>query len=85
MKYSIVFTASADKQLSKISPSAQRIILEKLKKLDVNKQNNNVKKLIGSDFYRLRVSDYRVIYQVKHDKLVVLVLKIGHRKDVYNN
>ena len=46
-------------------------------------QNTNVKKLVGSDFYRLRVADWRVIYDIYDDKLVITVLEMGHRKEVY--
>lgn len=85
MKYSIVFTESADKQLKKLSASVQRLVVDKIKKLDINQPNNNIKKLVGSlDFYRLRVGDYRVIYQIKHDKLIVLIVKVGHRKNIYD-
>lgn len=82
--YKIVFTSSAAKQLKKLDKTAQRLILEKIKKLDVSQLNNNTKKLSGvADLYRLRVGDYRAIYQIRHQELVFLVLKVGHRKDVY--
>ena len=43
-----------------------------------------VKKLSGADdLYRIRVGDYRVVYQIRDDRLIVLVVRIGHRKDVY--
>lgn len=82
--YKIVFVSSADKQLKKLAKSVQRLIIEKIKKLDIFQSNNNVKKLIGtSDLYRLRVGDYRVVYQIRKQELVVLILKVGHRKDIY--
>jgi mRNA interferase RelE/StbE len=85
VKYSILFTESADKQLQKLSASVQRLIVDKIKKLDINQPNNNIKKLVGFlDFYRLCVGDYRVVYQIKHDKLIVLIVKVGHRKNVYD-
>lgn len=84
MKNKIVFTASADKQLQKLPKNAQILILEKIKQLNLSQPNNNIKKLIGIDnLYRLRVGDYRVIYQIKNKELIILVLKIGHRKDIY--
>ncbi len=84
MKHKIVFTSSVDKQLKKLAKSAQKLIIEKIKQLDTTKPNNNVKKLVGmNDLYRLRIGDYRVIYQIRNEELIVLVLKIGHRKDIY--
>jgi mRNA interferase RelE/StbE len=86
MVYKIIFTSSADKQLSKLTKSIQRLIIEKIKKLIIPHSSNNVKKLIGTtDLYRLRVGDYRVIYQIRKRELVVLILKIGHRKDIYQS
>ncbi|OGT08562.1 MAG: hypothetical protein A2V89_05000 [Gammaproteobacteria bacterium RBG_16_37_9] len=82
--YKIVFTSGAAKQLEKLGGSEQKLIVRKIKKLDIGQPNNNIKKLIGiADLYRLRIGNYRVIYQVRHKELVILVLKIGHRNDVY--
>ena len=85
MNYSIVFTERADKQLQKLAIQVQKIIIKKIKTLqDGTLKNNNIKKLVGaSDFYRLRVGDYRVVYQIRERELVILVLKVGHRKDIY--
>ncbi|MEI8054982.1 MAG: type II toxin-antitoxin system RelE/ParE family toxin [bacterium] len=85
MSYSIVFTASADKQLQRFATGVQKLLVKKIKNLlDVTQKNNNVKKLFGaSDLYRLRMGDYRVIYQIRKQELIILVLKVGHRKDVY--
>jgi mRNA interferase RelE/StbE len=82
--YKVVFTSSASKQLKKLTQSVQRLILEKIKKLDVSQPNNNIKKLVGvPDLYRLRIGDYRAVYQLRHKELVVLILKVAHRKDAY--
>jgi mRNA interferase RelE/StbE len=82
--HKIVFATSAAKQLKQINISAQKTIVEKIKKLDLSHPNNNIKKIVGSaDLYRLRVGDYRVVYKIIKKELIVLVLKVGHRKDVY--
>lgn len=86
MKYKIIFTVSADKQLKKLAKTAQKLIVEKVKELNISKPNNNVKKLVGvNDLYRLRIGDYRVIYQIRRNDLIILVLKVGHRKDIYRD
>ena len=41
------------------------------------------KKLKGEDAYRIRVGDYRVIYEINDDKIIVTVVMVGHRKDIY--
>jgi mRNA interferase RelE/StbE len=50
---------------------------------DPNAPNNNLKRLTGVDGYRLRVGDWRVIYTLTHDALTVIVIRVGHRSEVY--
>lgn len=55
-----------------------------MESLAVNPRPHGTKKLVGLDqLFRVRVGDYRIVYQIQDDKLVVLVVGIGHRKDVY--
>ena len=52
--------------------------------LAANPRPPGVEKLAGpDDFYRIRVGDYRIIYQIQDDVLMILVVKIGHRREVY--
>ncbi|MFJ3932961.1 MULTISPECIES: type II toxin-antitoxin system RelE/ParE family toxin [unclassified Streptomyces] len=86
MKYAFRFTAAAQRQLRTISrPDAMRI-LTALTTLgdDPYRQDADVRKLAGpSGLYRLRVGSYRIAYQVNDGELVVLVVTVGHRRDVY--
>ena len=50
---------------------------------DPNAPNNNIKRLTGVDGYRLRVGDWRVIYTLRHQALTVVVIRVGHRSEVY--
>ncbi|WP_159768482.1 type II toxin-antitoxin system RelE family toxin [Streptomyces sp. HM190] len=88
MKYAFRFTAAAQRQLRSVTrPDAMRI-LAALTALgeDPYRQDVDVKKLTGpSGLYRLRVGSYRVAYQVNDGELVVLVVKVGDRRDVYRN
>ncbi|MER7831011.1 type II toxin-antitoxin system RelE/ParE family toxin [Streptomyces sp. NPDC052644] len=88
MKYAFRFTAAAQRQLRAISrPDAMRI-LAALTALgdDPYREDADVKKLSGpSGLYRLRVGSYRVAYQVDDGELVILVVKVGDRRDVYRN
>ncbi|MFE1250571.1 type II toxin-antitoxin system RelE/ParE family toxin [Streptomyces sp. NPDC058766] len=88
MKHAFRFTAAAQRQLRAITrPDAMRI-LTALTALgdDPYRQDADVKKLTGpSGLYRLRVGSYRVAYQINDGELVVLVVKVGDRRDVYRN
>ncbi|MFI2027318.1 type II toxin-antitoxin system RelE/ParE family toxin [Streptomyces buecherae] len=88
MKYAFRFTSAAQRQLKSISrPDAMRI-LTALTALgdDPYREDADVKKLTGaSGLFRLRVGNYRVAYQVHDGELVILVVKVGDRRDVYRN
>lgn len=65
---------------------AQRQILKKVESLKGNPRPSGVEQLKGPEkFLRLRVGDYRVIYTVEGKYLIILVIRIGHRKEVYEN
>lgn len=83
-KYQITYKKSVDKDLRKLDKSARKIIVDKILSLASNPYPASSSKLHGaSDLYRLRHADYRIIYQIKNSQLTVLVVKVGHRKDVY--
>lgn len=85
-RYQIVFSDDADKQLKKLDKSVQRRILVAIVKLEEDPRPQGVKKLKGNnDFWRIRVNDWRVIYQINDGKLTILVLEIGHRSKIYRN
>ncbi|MEU3279655.1 type II toxin-antitoxin system RelE family toxin [Streptomyces antibioticus] len=88
MTYALRFTTAAQRQLRSISrPDAMRI-LTALTLLGDNpyREDADIKKLTGpSGLYRLRVGGYRVAYQINDGELVVLVVKVGGRRDVYRN
>lgn len=85
MAYKLSFSKTALKNLLNISANKKSSILEKLEalKLDPYKENNNIKKLIGYDGYRLRVGDYRVIYRIDKEKVEILVINIDVRGEIY--
>lgn len=87
MAYQIVVTDSARKEFAALPTSVRRRIDARLLSLEQNPRPSGIKALQGQKgtYYRLRVGNYRVIYQVQDNVLVVLVVKIGDRKDVYRN
>ena len=82
MSYEIKITRKAQKELAKISEPYQTKIIDKIYSLQ-NDPYYNCKKLVARDGYRIRVGDYRIIYEIENNELVILVIHIGHRKDVY--
>ncbi|MDX2544352.1 type II toxin-antitoxin system RelE family toxin [Streptomyces sp. WI04-05B] len=88
MKYAFRFTTAAQRQLKDIARLDAMRILTALTALgdDPYRQDADVKKLTGpSGLYRLRVGSYRVAYQINDGELVILVVKVGDRRDVYRN
>jgi mRNA interferase RelE/StbE len=81
--YRVDFTALADKQLEKLDPQVQRRVGIAVDKLADNPRPPGIKSLVGRSGYRLRVGDYRVIYRVEDSVLVVLVVELGHRREIY--
>lgn len=83
MTYEIIFSNAALKQLKKLEKSTQERIISTLERIRIRPQSY-VTKLVGDSVYRLRVGDYRVILDIDEGILVVLVLKVSHRKKIYN-
>jgi mRNA interferase RelE/StbE len=77
-----LFSDSALKQLKKLEKSVQERIVSALERARVRPESF-VKKLVGDPGYRLRVGDYRVIVDIDKNKLLILVIKIGHRRNIY--
>ncbi|MEW6069038.1 MAG: type II toxin-antitoxin system RelE/ParE family toxin [Candidatus Thermoplasmatota archaeon] len=82
MTYEIIFSDKALKQLKKMERDVQERIIAVLERIRIRPEAY-VTKLVGEYGYRLRVGDYRVIIDIDHYKLQILVLKVGHRKDIY--
>jgi mRNA interferase RelE/StbE len=85
--YELKFLGRALQDLKKIDFPHQKIIKEMLLILAENPDivKNNIKKLAGTkeDYYRLRVGNYRIIYEKRDTDLIILVIRIGHRREVY--
>lgn len=81
----LVIEREAAKALDRAPVNVQRLVLRKLRELAVDpySRRNNVKKLAGRPGFRLRVGDWRVIYDLQAAELVVLVVKFGPRSSIY--
>ena len=83
-KYELRIKKSAAKELEAVSRKTDRQrLVQQIQSLADNPRPSGCQKLSGSNKYRIRQGNYRIVYSVEDDKLVVYVVKIGDRKDVY--
>ncbi|GAA6621553.1 type II toxin-antitoxin system RelE family toxin [Scytonema sp. NUACC26] len=85
MTYQVEFTSRASKQLAKLSTDLQQRIKTKIYELAENPRPAGVIKLENSDRYRIRIGSYRVLYEIEDYLLIVTVVRIGHRREVYKD
>lgn len=84
MTYNIELSHHAHKALKNIPRADLKKIGNKIEKLKKNPLPSGCEKLEGNDdLYRIRSGDYRIIYQIFNKKLIIFVIKIGHRREVY--
>ena len=81
--YKIEIKKSAAKEIAKLPKVVLRRIIDKIQTLSSDPRPHGCKKLSGDEKYRVRVGVYRILYSITDEKLVVFVVKIGHRKNVY--
>jgi mRNA interferase RelE/StbE len=82
--YTIEFTHRAEKDFRALPPAIRRRLVPKIDGLKQNPRPRGVKSLEGpGGILRLRVGDYRILYQVQDTRLVVLLVRIGHRRKIY--
>jgi mRNA interferase RelE/StbE len=84
-KYEITFKKSVTKDLRVIPKKDVKKILDRINALSENPRMEGCVKLTGSNFYRVRQGNYRIIYEIRNKTLVVTVIKIGIRADVYKS
>ncbi len=83
MSYQVRINRSAEKELDALQSNLRARIVDRLLKLEENPRPHRVKKLQGQEAYRLRVSDYRILYTINDAERVVIIYAIGHRREVY--
>ena len=82
--YKIKWKKSAYKELRNIHKEYIPNIIDSVEKLSLNPFPAGVKKLSSSEkTYRIRVGDYRIIYEIEQQRLIIQIIKVRHRKDVY--
>lgn len=82
--YELEISRTAEKQLKRLPGEEQRRVAAALVALAGNPLPRGARKLHGyEDVFRIRVGRYRILYSVADDRLVIIILKVGHRRDVY--
>ena len=82
-KYELVVRPSVGKDTKAIPANDMRKILQKMKALCDNPRPPGCVKLSGKEYYRIRHGRYRIIYEVQDFRLIVVVVKVGHRREIY--
>ena len=82
-KYEVIFKQSVAKDLRAIPVKDVARILKRIEALKIEPRPPGVEKLSGQQKYRIRQGVYRIIYEIKNFELLIVVVKIGHRREVY--
>jgi len=84
--YRIEVSATAEKQIRKLSREDQIRVLRAIRPLAVEPTPPGARKVRGyDDVFRIRVGTYRVLYRVQGRRLLIIILKIGHRREIYRS
>lgn len=81
--YVIEFSQSADKQFSKLDKDIPIRVVSALERIRV-RPHHFITRLVGLPYFKFRVGDYRLILRIKEDQCIILVVELGHRKNVYD-
>lgn len=84
--YTLLYRRSVEKDLRRLPPYIRRAIFGKIAKLADDPRPNGAIKLLGAGaLYRIRYTDYRIIYEVQDATVTVLIIKVGHRREIYKD
>ena len=84
VNYKIEIKRSASKEIEKLPKSVLKRVLDKIQFLGREPRPSGCKKLTADEKYRVRVGDYRILYSIENDKLMIYIVKVGHRKKIYD-
>lgn len=83
MRYRVILPKSVQKELDRLPDDVAARVLARLASLEATPRPSDVKKLKGRDAWRIRIGDYRIIYEIHDRELQVVVIRVGHRRDIY--
>ncbi|MDZ4655604.1 MAG: type II toxin-antitoxin system RelE/ParE family toxin [Coriobacteriia bacterium] len=82
--WSVEFKPSAYREFARLEPAVKRRLTPAIEALQQDSRPQGAKRLSKSDnLWRIRVGSYRIVYTIQDDRLIVLVVRLGHRRDVY--
>lgn len=82
MIFKLLYTEKAFSQLKKLERTVQERIKSSLERIRI-RPYNYATRMVGESHYKVRVGDYRIIMDIEQEKLMILVIKVGHRKNIY--
>lgn len=82
-KYSIKYTKEAKKKIEKLDKSIRLVIKKAIESLSSNPYKGKPLSYDLAGLYSLRTSDYRIIYRIKEKQLIIIVVTVGHRREIY--
>ncbi len=86
MKYQVTFSKSARKAFNRLPSIVKKKLQTRIDALETEPIPNNAKAMVGyENIYRIRFSEWRVVYCVKDEKLTVMVVRVGNRSEVYEH
>ncbi|MEK6819701.1 MAG: type II toxin-antitoxin system RelE/ParE family toxin [Nanoarchaeota archaeon] len=80
--HEVIISPNAERDLKKLNPFIQERILKVLERVKIRPEAH-FERMVGEKTYKLRIGDYRLIADMDKNRLVILVIKIGHRKNIY--
>ena len=83
MRYRVILPKSVQKALDRLPDEVVKRVLARLAQLETDPRPADVKKLKGREAWRIRVGDYRVIYEIHDRQLQILVITVGHHREIY--
>ena len=83
MTYALLIERRAQRSLSRIAVQDRERISDAIRRLAEEPRPHGVKKLSGRDAWRIRVGDYRILYEIQDECLFILVIDVGHRREIY--
>jgi mRNA interferase RelE/StbE len=83
MSYQVTILPAVDRVVARLPKEIRSRITQRLVSLASNPRPPGCVKLTGQDAYRIRVGDYRIIYTIQDERLIVVVIDVGHRREVY--
>lgn len=81
--YNLIFSPKSESQLRKLDKLSQERILNVLDRIKIRPFSYDLKRLQGTPYYRVRAGEYRIILDIKQDILTIIVIEIGHRRNIY--